>query len=96
MALDQSQRPSIIRHLSSYESYKLSAPARSALARLELFNLVEPYEREMIMERLGQFEGEVSMEDLDYLLSWMMSATRDVESQQTIFEVFEGTSYTLH
>ncbi len=92
----QKRQPRTLRHLSNYETFKLSPEARSAIARLELYDLIEPYEREMILDRLGQFEGEVGLEDLDYLLSWVMSATRDIESQQTIFEVFEGRDYTMH
>ena len=88
--------PRTLRHLSSYEAFKLSPEARAALARLEIYDLIEPYEREMVLDRLAQFEGEVAMEDLDYLLSWVLSTTRDVESQQTIFEVFEGGDITLH
>lgn len=96
VAKGQRPQPRTLRHLSSYETFKLSPEARAAMARLELYDLIEPYEREMILDRLGQFEGEVSLDDLDYLLSWVMSATRDIESQQTIFEVFEGRDYTLH
>ena len=88
--------PRTLRHLSSDEAHKLSPESRAALARLDLYDLIEPYEREMILERLGQIEGEVTMDDLDYLLSWVMHATRDVESQQVIFDVFEGDQMTLH
>ncbi|HPO14656.1 MAG TPA: DUF494 family protein [Candidatus Hydrogenedentes bacterium] len=87
--------PGAVRQLSNYEAQKLSREAREALARLDLYELMDPMEREMLLDRLGQFEGEVGMEDLDYLLSWILCSTRDVESQQTIFNVFEG-SRTLH
>ena len=87
--------PGLVRHLSSFEVCKLTREARDALARLELYELIDPAEREMLLERLGQFEGEVGMEDLDYLLSWVMGSSRDVESQQTIYGVFEGHR-TLH
>lgn len=90
------RRPGAVRQLSSFESFKLSTEARNALTRLELFELIDPYEREMLLERLGQFEGEVGMDDLDYLLSWVLYATRDVETQQTICSVFEGNRNTLH
>ncbi|MFP4500141.1 MAG: DUF494 family protein [Candidatus Hydrogenedentota bacterium] len=84
------QRPGAVRHLSVYEEYKLTPAAREALARLELYNLVDAYEREMILDRLNQFEGDVGLDELDYLLSWLLYSTRDVESQQTLFNVFEG------
>ena len=66
------------------------------MARLELYELIEPYEREMILERVVQTEGTVTMDELEYLLSWILMGTRDVESQQTIFQVFEGGTGTLH
>ncbi len=87
--------PGAVRQLSNYEAQKLSREAREALARLDLYELMDPMEREMLLDRLGQFEDEVGMEDLDYLLSWILCSTRDVESQQTIFNVFEGNR-TLH
>ena len=85
-----------MRHLSSIEAYKLTDEARDAIARLELYELLDPYERELILERVAQMEGMVSLEDLEYLLSWFLVGTRDVESQQTLFQVFEGRSGTLH
>lgn len=85
-----------VRQLSATESYKLTIEARDALARLELYELIDPYERELILERVSQMEGMVSLEDLEYLLSWFLVGTRDVESQQTLFQVFEGRSGTFH
>lgn len=85
-----------VRHLSGVEAYKLTKEARDALARLELYELIDPYEREMLLERVSQMEGAVTLEDLEYLLSWFLMGTRDVESQQTLFHVFEGTGGTLH
>ncbi|MBI2433334.1 MAG: DUF494 family protein [Candidatus Hydrogenedentes bacterium] len=85
-----------VRQLSRYETLKMSPEARDALVRLELYELITPYERELLLERLVQFEGELGLEDLDYLLSWILCTTRDVETQQTIYSVFEGTKSTLH
>ena len=85
-----------VRHLSSVESHKLSMEARDALARLELYELIDPFERELVMERIVQMEGQVTLEDLDYLLSWYLMGTRDVETQQTLYQVFEGNGGTLH
>jgi uncharacterized protein Smg (DUF494 family) len=96
MAPVPERQPGSVRQLSSYESFKLTAEARDALTRLELFELIEPYEREMLLERLGQFDGELGMDDLDYLLSWVLYSTRDVETQQTICNVFEGSHNALH
>jgi len=84
------------RMLTVYEECKLSPEARSALARLEVYGLLAPYEREMILDHLNHYEGEVGLEELDYLLSWMVCSNHDVEFQQTFYNVFEGKGETLH
>lgn len=89
-------RPGSVRLLSIYEDYKLTSEARDALARLERYGLLDVYEREMILDRLGQFEGEVGLDELDYLLNTVVYGGRDVESQQTLFNILEGTGDTLH
>lgn len=88
--------PGKIRQLSDYESYRLSPEARAALARLEMYQLIDPYEREMLLERLDQFEGIVGLHDLDFLLHWLVCPTRDIEHQQTIFSVLDGPGGTVH
>lgn len=88
--------PGSVRHLSPYERYKFSSEVRDALARLELYELLDPYERELLMERLTQLEGMVTMEDLDYALSTLTCMTRDVETQHTIFDVLEGGGESRH
>ena len=90
------RNPGAVRQLSSFESHKMTFEAKQALVRLDLYELIAPYEREVLLERLSQFEGEVGIEDLDYLLSWVMCSSRDVESQQTIYAVMEGTKQVLH
>lgn len=89
-------RKAVFRQFSPYERYKLSLEARDALTRLDIYELIDPYEMELLLERLGQLEGEVGLDELDYLLSWILCSTRDVESQQTLFRVFEGDNGTLH
>ena len=88
--------PGAVRQLSGFEAYKLTNEARDALVRLDMYELIEPFEREMLLDRLGQFEVEVTLEDMDYLLSWVIASTRDVESQQTTYNVFEGQRNTVH
>lgn len=90
------REPGAVRHLSSFEAYKLTPAARDALARLDLYELMESFEREMILDRLAQFEGEVGIEELEYLIAWALCSTRDVETQQTIFAVFENTGDVVH
>lgn len=84
------QRSTGMRHLHPLEEYKLSPDARAALARLDAYDLMDPQEREMLMDRILQQEGEVTLEDLDYLVGWILCSTRDVESQQTIADVLQG------
>ncbi len=85
-----------VRLLSIYEEYKLTPEARNVLARLEMYGMLDAYEREMILDYLNHFEGEVGLEELDYLLSWMVCTGRDVGYQQTLYGVFEGRKETLH
>jgi len=90
------QSPGPVRHFSTYEQYKLTPEARDALVRLDLYSVIDPYEREMVLERLDQFEGEVGLEELNYLLSWVVCGNRDVESQQTLYNLVDGKGETLH
>ena len=92
----QPQMRNSVRQLSIIEEYKLSPEARNALTRLELYGFLDPYDREMILDYLNHFDGEVGMDELDYLLSWMVCGGRDVAFQQTLFDVFEGKKDTLH
>ena len=85
-----------VRLLSSYEEQRLTPEARNALVRLDLYGLIDPQEREMILERLNQFEGEVGLDELDYLLSWVVCSLRDVESQHAIYSVLEGGNNVVH
>jgi len=85
-----------MRLLSVYEEYKLSPEARRALQRLELYGLVTPYEREIILDYLNHCEGEVGLDELDYLLSWLVCSNRDIEFQQTFYHVFEGKGEPFH
>ena len=78
------------------EEYKLTRGARGALLRLEQYGLITPFEREMVLDRLHQFDGEVGTDELDYLLSWVVYGSRDVETQQTIYSILEGNGETLH
>jgi uncharacterized protein Smg (DUF494 family) len=89
-------RPGSVRALSIWEDFKLTPEARNALARLERYGLIDPFERELILERLGTFEGPVGLDELDYLLSSVVYGGRDFESQQTIYNVLEGSGDTLH
>lgn len=88
--------PGQVRLLSPFEMYKLTPEARDALARLELYDVIDVSEREYILERIDQFEGTVGLSELDYLVSWIVCGNRDVETQQTIYNVMEGNTETRH
>jgi len=85
-----------MRTLNLYEEYKLTPDARAALMRLEMFELIDADERELIFDRLNHFDGVVGMEELEYLVSWLICSTRDVESQQTVYSVLFGEGSTYH
>jgi len=89
-------QPSPVRILSAFEERKLSVEARNALARLELYGLIDPYERELILDRLGDVDGEVGLDELDYLLSWLVANVRDVESQRTMYDVLDKREGSYH
>lgn len=84
------ENPVSTRPLTDTELYKLAPQARDMLARLDAYGLIDPYEREMILERLNHFEGEIGLEELDFLLSWVVYSTRDFETQQTFNRVIES------
>ncbi|MBI1318917.1 MAG: DUF494 family protein [Candidatus Hydrogenedens sp.] len=88
--------PGRVRHLSKWESLRMHPDVRSALARLDLYEMLDPFTREMVLERLQQLEGEVALDDLDSVLSWAFSRTHDCESLQTLYTIFDGASETLH
>lgn len=89
-------RPGSVRLLSPTEAFKLTPEARDALARLDRFGLIDTWEREEILDRLTHFDGLVGLDELDYLLSSVVYGARDVESQQTIYNILEGPGDTLH
>lgn len=96
---DRPARPArhgAMRQLSPWEHSKMTPEARAALARMEQYELLSGYEREMLLERISQMEGEVTIDDLDYLVSWLLCSVRDVETQSTLFQVFEGDKKVLN
>ena len=50
----------------------------------------------MVLERLDQFEGPIGVEELDYLVSWIICGSRDYESQTMIYNVLDGKSNVFH
>lgn len=84
------------RVLTPYEDFKLSREARNALVRLETYGLVDPYERELVLDRLSQFEGEIGLDELDFILAHAIYATRDYETQQTLMNVLDGERSVFH
>jgi uncharacterized protein Smg (DUF494 family) len=85
-----------IRHLAFFESTKIQPDVHQAMTRLELMGLLEPYEREMLLERFIHSEGQADMEALDFALSYIIGTGRNAEFQQAMLSIFEGFSPTLH
>lgn len=85
-----------IRHLAFFESNKIHSDVHQAITRLELMGLLEPYEREMLLERFLHTDGQADMEALDFALCYIIGAGRNTEAQQAMFSVFEGLSPTMH
>ena len=90
------RRPGAVRQLAFHEALKLSPEVREALSRLDLYEMLDPFTRELVIDRLSQMEGEVNMEDLDFALSWAFAPARDVETIQTLYTIFDGASETIH
>ncbi|MGI6460357.1 MAG: DUF494 family protein [Candidatus Hydrogenedentales bacterium] len=85
-----------VRALTESEFHKMAPEARDAFGRLDYYGLISPQERETILENVVQFDGRIGLDELDYLLSWIVCGNRDFESQQTIYSVMEGQVETLH
>lgn len=88
--------PYAVRQLMLHEQLKMSPEARSGLARLEFCGLITEHERELVLDHLGQIEGEVGISELEYLLSWLVCGGRDVEFQQTLVNVLENRQASFH
>lgn len=84
-----------LRQLGAHERFRLTPEARNALARLELYEMLDPAELEFVLERFDQFDGEIGLPELEFLLSWVLSG-RDYEYQQTVLGVLEGQPDALH
>lgn len=95
-AMPERRAPGNVRQLAQHEAHKLSPEVREALARLDMYEMLDPFTREVVLERLTQFEGEAGMEELDYALSWAYAPTRDVETLQTLYTIFDGNGETVH
>lgn len=85
-----------LRQLAFYENTKIQQDVHHALTRLEILGLIEPIEREMLLERFLHSDGPADMEALDFALSYIVGVGRNVETQQTMLTVFEGFSPTIH
>lgn len=84
------------RQYSPFEEAKLSFGTREALTRLEASEMISSLERELLIERLLQSDADNEMELLDYLLATVISARRNVETQNTLMNTFEGLGPTYH
>jgi uncharacterized protein Smg (DUF494 family) len=90
------RQSSSVRILSAIENYKISPEARDALVRLELYGLIDAFEREAMLDRLDHFDGEIGLQELEYLLACVVYANIDVGSQQIIESTIMGGGPTYH
>ncbi|HOJ32229.1 MAG TPA: DUF494 family protein [Candidatus Hydrogenedentes bacterium] len=79
----------VARPLTDLEIQKMRPAARDMLARLEMYGLIDPYLREAILEKVSVFDGTVGVEELEYLLAWLVFSVRDVETQHTFLRVIQ-------
>ena len=84
------------RVLSPYESFLLSPAVKSALTRLENYGLIGTHEREIMLERMEQFEGEIDLGALEYVLSTQICSGYDVAHQQIMYQVLDGKDNIYH
>ena len=84
------------RVLSPYESFLLTAEAKSALTRLELYGLIGANEREIMLERMEQFEGEIDLGALEYVLTTQICSGYDVAHQQVMYQALDGKDNIFH
>lgn len=94
-SISQEETPAM-RQLAFYETAKIQQDVHHAITRLELMGLIEPVEREMLIERFVHSEGQADMDALDYALSYIVGARRNVEAQQALLAIFEGYAPTVH
>ena len=89
--------PGAIRQFIPYEANKIRNPeVRSALARLELYKLISSLERELIIERLVQFDGEITFFELEFVVTWVIAGTRNVDAANTTFSVLHRDADALN
>jgi uncharacterized protein Smg (DUF494 family) len=85
-----------MRVLSPYESLLMTPEARAALTRLEIYGIIGPQEREIILDRLDQFDGELDLDALEYMISTYVCSGLDVAHQQMIYQVLDGKKDIYH
>lgn len=93
---NQGVAPRSTRVLSPWEAYFLTPEARAALSRLEMYGVIGATEREMILERLDQYDGEVDMSTLEYMLTTQICPGLDVAHQEMVYQIFDGRTDMYH
>jgi uncharacterized protein Smg (DUF494 family) len=79
-----------MRIYSPYESLFLTPEAKAALMRLEMYGIIGSQEREIILERVDQFDGELDLSALEYLVSTYVCSGLDDAHQQMIYQILDG------
>ncbi|NLN93946.1 MAG: DUF494 domain-containing protein [Candidatus Hydrogenedens sp.] len=84
------------RHLNYFESLKINPDVLETLIKLEQMGLIEPIEREVLLEGFQHAEGQADLDDLDYALSVMIGPKRNNEAQNALMTVSDGYIPTYH
>lgn len=84
------------RHLNYFESLKINSDVLETLIKLEQMGLIEPIEREVLLEGFQQTDGRADLDELDFALSIMISPKRNNEAQNALMTVSDGYIPTYH
>ncbi|HNZ48403.1 MAG TPA: DUF494 family protein [Candidatus Hydrogenedentes bacterium] len=84
------------RHLNVFESFKIQEEVMETISKLEQMGLLDPMEREALLENIQHSDGRADKDDLEYALSVMLAPKRNSEAQNALLTVSEGYTPTFH
>ena len=84
------------RQLNYFESLKINPDVLETLIKVEQMGLIEPIEREVLLEGCQHAVGQADLDDLDYALSVMIGPKRNNEAQNALMTVSDGYIPTYH
>jgi uncharacterized protein Smg (DUF494 family) len=84
------------RHLNFFEALKVNMEVLETLFKLEQMGLIDPMEREVLIEGFQHGDGPADIEDLEYALTVIIGPKRNNEAQNTLMAVSDGYIPTYH